>query len=85
MNERISGEVMKTHRTRNATALVLATAIAETSLTIPDIRTVVDSGLSRQPRFDPATGMTRLVTTSVSQASAEQRRGPSRRNDVEVE
>ncbi|MCC6921282.1 MAG: ATP-dependent helicase HrpB [Alphaproteobacteria bacterium] len=55
--------------------VVLATAIAETSLTIPDIRAVVDSGLSRQPRFDAATGMTRLVTTSVSQAAAEQRCG----------
>jgi ATP-dependent helicase HrpB len=55
--------------------IVLATAIAETSLTIPDIRTVIDAGLSRQPRFDPATGMTRLVTSVVSQATAEQRRG----------
>jgi ATP-dependent helicase HrpB len=55
--------------------VVLATAIAETSLTISDVRVVVDCGLSRQPRFDPATGMTRLITTRVSQASAEQRRG----------
>lgn len=55
--------------------IVLATAIAETSLTIPDIRVVVDSGLSRQPRFDPASGMTRLVTTRLALSSAEQRRG----------
>ena len=55
--------------------VVLATAIAETSLTIPDVRVVVDSGLARQPRFDPSTGMTRLVTQRLSLASADQRRG----------
>ncbi|HYG89420.1 MAG TPA: ATP-dependent helicase HrpB [Azospirillum sp.] len=55
--------------------VVLATPIAETSLTIEGIRVVVDSGLMRVPRFDPRSGMTRLVTAKVSQASAEQRRG----------
>lgn len=55
--------------------IVLASAIAETSLTIEQIRVVVDSGLQRVPRFDPRTGMTRLVTLPVSQASADQRRG----------
>ncbi|HYH37372.1 MAG TPA: ATP-dependent helicase HrpB, partial [Azospirillum sp.] len=55
--------------------VVLATPIAETSLTIEGIRVVVDSGLMRVPRFDPRSGMTRLVTVKVSQASAEQRRG----------
>ncbi len=55
--------------------VVLATAIAETSLTIDGIRVVIDSGLQRLPRFDPASGMTRLVTVKSSQASAEQRRG----------
>lgn len=55
--------------------VVLATPIAETSLTIEGIRIVVDSGLMRAPRFDPRSGMTRLVTARVSQASAEQRRG----------
>ena len=55
--------------------IVLASAIAETSLTIEQIRVVVDSGLQRAPRFDPRTGMTRLVTLPVSQASADQRRG----------
>lgn len=55
--------------------IVLSTAIAETSLTIDGIRVVVDSGLQRLPRFDPASGMTRLVTVKSSQASAEQRRG----------
>ena len=55
--------------------IVLATAIAETSLTIEQIRVVVDGGLQRAPRFDPRSGMTRLVTLPVSRASADQRRG----------
>ncbi|CAO3413726.1 ATP-dependent helicase HrpB [Azospirillum doebereinerae] len=55
--------------------VVLATSIAETSLTIEGIRIVVDSGMMRVPRFDPRGGMTRLVTVKVSQASADQRRG----------
>jgi ATP-dependent helicase HrpB len=55
--------------------IVLATSIAETSLTIEGIRVVVDSGLRRYGEFDPATGMSRLVTTKVSQAAADQRRG----------
>ncbi|WP_347311064.1 ATP-dependent helicase HrpB [Defluviimonas sp. SAOS-178_SWC] len=55
--------------------VVLATAIAETSLTIEDIRVVVDAGRSRRARFDPASGMARLVTERVTKAEAEQRRG----------
>jgi ATP-dependent helicase HrpB len=55
--------------------VVLATNIAETSLTIPGIRIVVDSGLVRRARFDPVTGMSRLETLRVSRASADQRRG----------
>lgn len=55
--------------------VVLATAIAETSLTIEGIRAVVDGGLSRVPRFDPRSGMTRLDTVRVSRATADQRRG----------
>ena len=55
--------------------LVLATAIAETSLTIPDVRVVVDGGRARRARFDPGSGMTRLVTERVTRAEAEQRRG----------
>ncbi len=55
--------------------VVLATSIAETSLTIEGVRIVVDAGLMRLPRFDPGTGMTRLVTLPVSRASADQRRG----------
>jgi ATP-dependent helicase HrpB len=55
--------------------LVLATSIAETSLTIEDVRIVVDGGKARRARFDPARGMSRLVTEDVSRAEAEQRRG----------
>ncbi|HEY4136234.1 MAG TPA: ATP-dependent helicase HrpB [Alphaproteobacteria bacterium] len=55
--------------------VVLSTSIAETSLTIDGIRVVVDGGLARVPRYDPASGLTRLETVKVSQASAEQRRG----------
>ncbi len=55
--------------------IVLATAIAETSLTIEDVRIVVDSGRARRSRFDPGSGMSRLVTERVSRAEATQRRG----------
>jgi ATP-dependent helicase HrpB len=55
--------------------VVLATNIAETSLTIAGVRVVVDSGLVRRARFDPVTGMTRLETQRISQASADQRQG----------
>ncbi|WP_248927287.1 ATP-dependent helicase HrpB [Paenibacillus hamazuiensis] len=55
--------------------VVLATSIAETSLTVEGVRVVIDSGLARTPRFSPRTGMTRLITVPVSRASADQRRG----------
>ncbi|WP_371169375.1 ATP-dependent helicase HrpB [Aliiroseovarius sp. 2305UL8-7] len=55
--------------------IVLATSIAETSLTIQDVRVVVDAGQARRARFDPGSGMSRLVTERVSKAEAEQRRG----------
>ncbi|KUF12193.1 ATP-dependent helicase HrpB [Pseudoponticoccus marisrubri] len=55
--------------------LVLATAIAETSLTIEDIRVVVDGGRARRARFDPGSGMSRLVTERVTRAEATQRAG----------
>ena len=55
--------------------IVLATAIAETSLTIQDVRVVVDGGRARRARFDPNSGMSRLVTERVTKAEAEQRRG----------
>lgn len=55
--------------------VVLATAIAETSLTIEGVRIVIDSGLARAPRFEPDLGLSRLETVRVSRASADQRRG----------
>ncbi|MDR8016837.1 ATP-dependent helicase HrpB [Ectopseudomonas guguanensis] len=55
--------------------VVLATNIAETSLTIDGVRVVIDAGLARVPRFDPASGMTRLDTQRISRASATQRAG----------
>ncbi len=55
--------------------VVLATSIAETSLTVPGVRIVVDGGYRRAPQLDPATGLTRLVTVRISRAAAEQRAG----------
>jgi len=55
--------------------VVLATAIAETSLTVPGVRIVIDGGLRRAPRFDPTSGLTRLATERVSRAAADQRAG----------
>ncbi|HEY1926990.1 MAG TPA: ATP-dependent helicase HrpB [Caulobacteraceae bacterium] len=55
--------------------VVLATSIAQTSLTLEGVRVVVDSGWARVPRFDPASGVTRLATVRVSRATADQRRG----------
>lgn len=55
--------------------VVLATSIAETSITIDGVRVVIDSGLSRLPRYEPGSGLTRLVTVRASRASADQRAG----------
>ncbi|MGD9815716.1 MAG: ATP-dependent helicase HrpB [Hyphomonadaceae bacterium] len=55
--------------------VVLATSIAETSLTIDGVRIVVDAGLARRPRFEPALGLTRLETVRASQAAIAQRAG----------
>lgn len=55
--------------------VVLATSIAETSLTLEDVRVVIDAGQARVPRFDPSSGLTRLATVRVSRAAADQRRG----------
>lgn len=60
---------------RGRRKIVLATSIAETSLTIEGIRVVIDCGLARRPRYEPDRGLTRLETVSVSRASADQRRG----------
>ena len=64
--------------------IVLATNIAETSLTIEGIRVVVDSGFMRAPRFDVRSGMSRLTTLAVSRASADQRRGRAGRTEPGV-
>ncbi len=64
--------------------VVLATSIAETSITIDGVRVVIDSGLSRLPRYEPASGLTRLETVRVSKASAEQRAGRAGRTQPGV-
>ncbi len=64
--------------------IVLATAIAQTSLTIEGVRIVIDSGLSRLPVYEPNTGLTRLETRRVSRASADQRRGRAGRTEPGV-
>ena len=64
--------------------VVLATSIAETSITIDGVRVVVDSGLSRLPKYEPATGITRLETVRVSRASADQRAGRAGRTQPGV-
>lgn len=61
--------------------VVLATSIAETSITIDGVRIVIDSGLARLPHFEPATGITRLRTVRVSRASADQRAGRAGRTE----
>jgi len=64
--------------------VVLATSIAETSLTIEGVRVVVDCGLSRVPRYEPDVGLTRLETVRVSRAAADQRRGRAGRTEPGV-
>ncbi len=64
--------------------VVLATSIAETSLTIEGVCVVIDCGLSRVPRFEPDVGVTRLATVRVSRASADQRRGRAGRTEPGV-
>ncbi|KAF0121212.1 MAG: ATP-dependent helicase HrpB, partial [Xanthobacteraceae bacterium] len=64
--------------------VVLATSIAETSLTIEGVRIVVDCGLARVPRFEPDLGLTRLETVRVSRAAADQRRGRAGRTEPGV-
>jgi ATP-dependent helicase HrpB len=61
--------------------VVLATSIAETSLTIEGVRVVIDAGLARVPRYEPDVGLTRLETVRVSRASADQRRGRAGRTE----
>ncbi|HVI15867.1 MAG TPA: ATP-dependent helicase HrpB [Pseudolabrys sp.] len=61
--------------------VVLATSIAETSITIEGVRVVIDSGLARVPRYEPDVGLTRLETVRVSRAAADQRRGRAGRTE----
>ncbi len=64
--------------------VVLATSIAETSITIEGVRIVIDSGLARAPRYEPDVGVTRLETIRVARASADQRRGRAGRTEPGV-
>lgn len=64
--------------------VVLATSIAETSITIEGVRVIIDSGLARVPRFEPDVGLTRLETVRVSRAAADQRRGRAGRTEPGV-
>ena len=64
--------------------MVLATSIAETSLTILGVRVVIDCGVARVPRFEPGVGITRLETVRVSRASADQRQGRAGRTEPGV-
>jgi ATP-dependent helicase HrpB len=64
--------------------VVLATSIAQTSLTIEGVRVVIDAGLARVPRYDPGSGLTRLETVRVTAASADQRRGRAGRTEPGV-
>ncbi|QFT34287.1 ATP-dependent RNA helicase HrpB [Labrenzia sp. THAF82] len=68
----------------NARKIVLASAIAQTSLTIEGVRVVIDSGLARVPRYEPQTGLTRLETVRVSRATADQRRGRAGRTEAGI-
>jgi ATP-dependent helicase HrpB len=69
---------------RGRRKIVLATSIAETSLTIEGVRIVIDSGLARMPVFEPDLGLTRLETTRASRASVDQRRGRAGRTEPGV-
>ena len=66
---------------RGRRKIVLATSIAETSITIEGVRIVIDSGLARVPRYEPDVGVTRLETVRVSRAAADQRRGRAGRTE----
>jgi ATP-dependent helicase HrpB len=70
--------------TKGLRKVVLATSIAETSVTIEGVRVVIDSGLARVPRFEPDVGVTRLETVRVSRAAADQRRGRAGRTEPGV-
>ena len=76
LHGRLSGDTQdRALRPQARAKIVLATNIAETSVTIDGVRTVIDTGLARVPRFDPAIGLTRLERGPISRASADQRAG----------
>jgi ATP-dependent helicase HrpB len=83
LDARVQDEAISAAPT-GARKVVLATSIAETSLTIEGVRVVVDSGLARVPRYEPSVGLTRLETVRVSRASADQRRGRAGRTEAGV-
>ncbi|KAF6265234.1 ATP-dependent helicase HrpB [Scenedesmus sp. NREL 46B-D3] len=77
-------EVIRPNRSRQHRRVVIATPIAESSITIDGVTAVVDSGLARAPCYSPATGISRLLTQRISQDSAEQRRGRAGRTQPGV-
>lgn len=82
--DRAMQDLAVTPAKRGRRKIVLATSIAETSLTIEGVRVVIDSGLARVPRFEPDLGLTRLETVRVSRAAADQRRGRAGRTEPGV-
>jgi hypothetical protein len=71
----VANFLRRPNRNRQQRRVVIATPIAESSITIDGVTAVVDSGLARAPCYSPATGISRLLTQQISQDSAEQRRG----------
>ncbi len=71
-------------RPKGQRKVVLATSIAETSLTIEGVRIVVDSGVARVPRYEPDIGLTRLETVRASRAAVDQRRGRAGRTELGI-
>ncbi|MFM9845615.1 MAG: ATP-dependent helicase HrpB [Hyphomicrobiaceae bacterium] len=83
LDQKMQSEAISPARTGHR-KVVLATSVAETSITIEGVRIVIDCGLQRLPRYDPEAGITRLETVRVSRASADQRRGRAGRTEPGV-
>ena len=83
LDQKLQSEAIAPARTGHR-KVVLATSVAETSITIEGVRIVIDCGLQRLPRYDPDAGITRLETVRVSRASADQRRGRAGRTEPGV-
>lgn len=71
--------VLSADRNNNKRRIILSTALAESSLTVPGVSIVIDTGWERRAEYHPRSGMTRLITARVNQASADQRRGRAAR------